>query len=350
MPAAERVLTERELNRAVLARQGLLEPLDATIPRALAAIGAIQAQYAPSMYVGLWSRLGGALERDALTQALEGRTAVQATLMRITIHLVAKRDFWPSALATRAARRAGWIRSMRGGTDDAQMQELAARVREHLTAAGEPISRKELDALVGKPHAIGVGQWIDLVRVPPAGTWERRRADLFAAAEDWVGPPPDLSAADAQAQLLLSYLKGFGPASRADIASYTGLAPRDLAPIVEGLRLRRFASEGGDELLDVARAPLPDPDTPAPVRYLPTWDATLLVHARRARILPEEHRAKIFHVRNPHSTPTFLVDGAVAGTWKHDGGRIDLAPFGRLDAATRRELRVEADRLAEFHA
>ena len=350
MPA-ERVLTERELNRAVLARQGLLEPLDRTISQALAAIGGLQSQYAPSMYVGLWSRMGGALEREALTRALERRAVVQATLMRITIHLVAQRDFWPFALATRAARRELWLRSMRGGTDEAQMRELAARVRERLTASGAPISRQELDALVGKPHAIGVGQWIDLVRVPPAGTWERRRADLFAAAEDWVGPPPALSAAAAGAALVRGYLKGFGPASRADVASYTGLAPRDLAPILEGMRLRRFRSEGGEELLDVARAPLPDPEQPAPVRFLPTWDATLLVHARRARILPEEHRPKIFHVRNPHSTPTFLVDGAVAGTWKHrDGGRIDVEPFGRLDAATRRELRVEADRLEALHA
>jgi hypothetical protein len=223
-------------------------------------------------------------------------------------------------------------------------------VREHLTRTGAPISRKELDALVGKPHALGVGQWIDLVRVPPAGTWERRRADLFAAAEDWVGPAPDLSEAEAQQGLVRSYLEGFGPASRADIASYTGLAPRVVGPILDAMRLRRLRSESGDELLDAPGAPLPDPQTPAPVRYLPTWDATLLVHARRARILPEEHRPKIFHVRNPHSTPTFLVDGAVAGTWKHRDGTIDLEPFGRLDAATRRELRDEADRLAAFHA
>jgi hypothetical protein len=146
------------------------------------------------------------------------------------------------------------------------------------------------------------------------------------------------------------YLAGFGPASRADIASYTGLPRRALAPACERLRLRTFRSEDGDELLDVPRAALPDPEQPAPVRFLPTWDATLLVHARRARILPEEHRAKIFHVRNPHSEATFLVDGAVAGTWRHRDGRIELHPFGALDGATRRALRAEADRLAAFHA
>jgi hypothetical protein len=345
---AERVLTARELNRAVLARQHLLEPADGPIPRTLAAVGGLQAQYAPSMYVGLWSRMS-AFERDALTRALERRSVVQATLMRVTIHLVAKRDYWPFALATRAARRELWLCSQRAGADAAQMQALAALVRERLAQTGQ-ISRKELDELVGKQHTIGVGLWIDLVRVPPAGTWERRRADLFAAAEDWVGPPPQMTAEDAASQLVRSYLAGFGPASRSDIASYTGLPRRALAPAFERLRLRTFRSEDGEELLDVPRAALPDPDQPAPVRFLPTWDATLLVHARRARILPEQHRPKIFHVRNPHSDATFLVDGAVAGTWKHRDGKIELHPFHKLDRATQRELRAEADRLATFHA
>ena len=119
---AERVLTERELNRAVLARQGLLEPSTGAIAPTLRAIGGLQAQYAPSMYVGLWSRMAD-LERDALTRALESRSVVQATLMRMTIHLVARRDYWPFALAVREARREMWIRATRGA---ASAEELAA--------------------------------------------------------------------------------------------------------------------------------------------------------------------------------------------------------------------------------
>ncbi|HVF80075.1 MAG TPA: winged helix DNA-binding domain-containing protein [Solirubrobacteraceae bacterium] len=345
---AERVLTTRELNRAVLARQHLLEPSIGSVARTLKAIGGIQAQYAPSMYVGLWSRMRD-IERGALTHELERRAVIQATLMRVTIHLVARRDYWPFALATRRARRELWLRAMRKSATAGQLEELAARVREALATHGE-ISRKELDALVGKPHAIGVGLWVDLVRVPPSGTWERRRADLFALAETWVGPAPDMSADEAAAQLVRSYLAGFGPASKADIASYTGLSRRELAPACERLRLRCFRTEDGEELLDLPRAPLPDPEHPIGVRFLPTWDATLLVHARRARILPEEHRAKIFHVRNPHSDAVFLVDGAVAGTWKYREAEIELHPFEKLDAATQRELRAQADRLAEFYA
>jgi hypothetical protein len=99
----------------------------------------------------------------------------------------------------------------------------------------------------------------------------------------------------------------------------------------------------------VPGGPLPDPETPAAPRFLPTWDATLLVHARRGGILPERHRARIFSSRNPHSLPTFLVDGAVAGSWRYEDGGIALDPFEPLDAATLRALREEADRLVELH-
>jgi Winged helix DNA-binding domain len=338
-----RTLTQRELNRALLARQLLLERGRMRLPRALERVGGIQAQYAPSMYVGLWSRLEG-FERDSLTSALERRTVVQATLMRSTIHLVSKADYWPLALAVRDARRESWLRSR----PDMSSTQIAAAARKLRSALDDTITRKEIETLVGKPLANAIGAWIDLVRVPPSGTWERRRADLYAAADDWIGPPPDI--ANAGEHLVRRYLAGFGPAAPKDVASFTGLAPAELRPLLDRLELRRFRTEDGEALLDLPRAPLPDPDTPAPPRFLPTWDATLLVHARRTGVLPEEHRTTIFSSRNPHSSPTFLVDGRVAGTWRHEDGAIRLDPFGRLDPAARRELREEADRLAEFHA
>jgi hypothetical protein len=112
---------------------------------------------------------------------------------------------------------------------------------------------------------------------------------------------------------------------------------------------RCFRAEDGAELLDLPRAPLPDPQTPAPARFLPTWDATLLAHARRALVIAEEDRPRIFSTKAPQSFPTFLVDGRVAGTWRHEGGRIALSPFRRLDAADRRALEQEGERLAAFH-
>jgi hypothetical protein len=222
---------------------------------------------------------------------------------------------------------------------------MAGAARRLRSALNGTISRKQIEELIDKPRFNGVGLWIDLVRVPPSGTWERRRADLYAAAEDWIGPPPG-DGPDPAEHLVRRYLAGFGPASRKDVASFTGLPLSQVSTVLDRLDHRRFAPD----LYDLPRAPLPDPDTPAPPRFLPTWDATLLVHARRSAILPEEHRPKIFGIKTPQSFPTFLVDGQVAGTWKHDGGRIELTPFGKLDAADRRALKEEADRLAEFHA
>src|SRR5204863_2627850 len=131
------------------------------------------------------------------------------------------------------------------------------------------------------------------------------------------------------AHLIRRYLGGFGPVSRKDIASWTGLRTSTVAEAVARIKLRRFRDERGGELLDLPRAPLPDPETPAPVRFLPTFDATLLAHARRTGILEEEHRARIFHIRNPQSEATFLVDGKVAGVCRYDKGKVALEPFGR---------------------
>jgi hypothetical protein len=338
-------LTRRALNRALLARQLLLERGDVPLPDALAQIAGIQAQYAPAMYVGVWSRVAG-FERDGLTRALEDRSVIQATLMRSTIHLVAPGDYWPFALAVREARRRSWLRSVRGFTAP-QMAGAARTVRRAL--AGGPRTRGEIEELVGKDRARGVGLWVDMVRVPPSGTWERRRADLYGLAEDWLNAAPVAPAA-AVDHLVSRYLRGFGPATRTDITTFTGLRLGELKPVLARLEIERHESEDGEELLDVPGALLPDPDTPAPVRFLPVWDATLLVHARRTGLLPADMRPRVFSVKKPHGTPTFLVDGAVAGAWRYQDGRVSLEPWTRLDRATQRAVADEAERLAAFHA
>jgi Winged helix DNA-binding domain len=347
--AGGRILTERDLNRALLGRQLLLERSTAAIPKVLERMGGLQAQYAPSIYIGLWSRMQG-FERSQLDRALERRSVVQGTLLRSTIHLVSKADYWPMAIGVRRARRESWLRArIRRDYSAAQLSAAARRLRPRL--GDGTISRKEIHGLLGSDSVVtnGVNLWLDLVRVPPSGTWERRRADLYAAAEHWVGPPPKIDEADGIELLVRRYLGGFGPAPPAEIANWAGMHPRRLAPALEKLKHRTFEAEDGTELVDLPRTPLPDPETPAPVRFLPTWDATLLVHARRTGILPEEHRPKVFNTRTPQSVPTFLVDGRVAGSWRYEKGKVKLEPFGRLAAADRKALREESERLAELH-
>jgi hypothetical protein len=342
---ADRTLTSAELNRALLARQLLLERGRMSLPKALERIAGIQAQYAPSMYVGLWSRLDG-FRRETLTRALERRSVVQGTLLRATIHLVSPRDWWIFSAAVREPRRRDYART---GPPAARMAAAAKRVRRRLT--GGPLTRAELQELVGAgPQGTNrMSLWLDLVRIPPSGTWERRRADLFAAAEEWIGPDPGWVEGRARVELVRSYLRGFGPASRAEIGDWAGLKLKHVDAALGELKLRHFRAEDGESLLDLPRMPLPDPDTPAPPRFLPVWDATLLAHARRTGILPERYRSRVFNTRTPQSVATFLVDGAVAGTWRFEKDRIRLEPFAKLPAASRRELEAEAERLAELH-
>src|SRR5688572_5383406 len=339
-----RTLSSRALNRALLARQLLLERSTLSIPEAVEQVGGLQTQYAPSGYIGLWTRLRD-LPRDSLTTALEDRSVIQASLMRVTIHVVSRREYWRYALGVRRARQQVALRTP-GAGDEASMVAAANRIREAL--ASGPRSVKELGEL-GAGFVGSLGLWVDLVRVPPSGTWERRRADRLALAEDWVGAP-DATEAEGLMHLVRAYLRAFGPASWRDIASWAGITATDAKRGGEGLTVFSYRDEDGRPLVDLPDAPRPDPGMPVPVRFLPHWDANLLVHARRTGLLPEAYRPRVFSTRNPFSVGTYLVDGVVAGAWSVKDGRIDLDPFVDLPAADRRAVEREREALEAFHA
>jgi hypothetical protein len=341
----DRTLTRRHLNRALLARQLLLDRSDLSIAGAVEQVAGLQTQYAPSGYVGLWTRLAG-FRRDALTVALDDRTVVQASLMRVTIHVVSAHEFWRYAVGVRKARRALVLRVSGPTGDEATMIESAKRMRDAL--ADGPRTVKELgDLAMGFVGTLGL--WVDLVRVPPSGTWERRRADRLGLAEAWVGPC-DSSEDEGLEHLVRAYLRGFGPAPWRDIASWAGIPVADAKRGGERLALVRHRDEDGRDLFDLAGAELPDVDVPAPVRFLPHWDANLLVHARRTGLLPEPYRARVFSTRNPFSVGTYLVDGVVAGAWSVRDGRIELDPFEPLKTRDQRAVDAERDALEAFHA
>jgi hypothetical protein len=348
MAAAERTLTQRALNRALLARQLLLDRSTISIPDAVEQVGGLQTQYAPSGYVGLWTRLS-TFRRDALTTALEDRSVIQATLMRGTIHVVSRREYWRYALGVRRARREWALRLPAGTTSPAGGPEMLVRAdRLSAALADGPRTVKELGEL-GAGFVGNLGLWVDLVRVPPSGTWEHRRADRLGLAEAWVGPP-DASEAEGLQHLVRAYLRAYGPAAWRDIASWAGISVTDARRGGEALALARYRDEDGRELIDLANAAMPDPETPAPVRFLPHWDAALLVHARRAGILPERYRPFVFSSRNPFSVGTYLIDGAVAGGWSVNKDRITLEPYRELPATDQRAVDAERDALESFHA
>src|SRR2546427_8740013 len=227
----------------MLGRQLLLERSPLPLTRVLERVAGLQTQYAPSGYVSLWSRIEG-FRRGALTRALERGRAVQATLMRSTIHMVSARDFALFAAAVRRGRREWWLRVQKDAAT-LDMDAVAARLREHL--ADGPVRAPRIAELLredGFPPAAwsGAGRWVDLVRVPPSGTWEQRRADLYGLADRWVGPAR-ATEAEGHEHLIRRYLGGFGPASPNDIASWAGLPVTMLRPALERLDLRRFRDE-----------------------------------------------------------------------------------------------------------
>jgi len=339
------------MNRAVLDRQLLLERADLDIPHALQRIGGLQTQYAPSGYIGLWARLSG-FQRDALTAALNDRSVVQASLMRGTIHMVAADDFWPICAGIRTSLREWWLRIAKSRRlPEVDYDAVAGVLREALVDGPRP--RIDLVAALeraGHPKPLweGAALWVDMVRVPPSGTWERRRADLYGLAEQWLAPT-EVSEAAGLRLLLTRYLQAFGPASVADAAKWAGVPRSRMEPIAASMPLISYHDEAGADLVDLADAQLTDSTVRAPVRLLPTWDATLLVHCRHAGILPEEFRQAIFHTKNPQSVGTVLVDGAVAGTWAWRPTGVEVAELRGLTAKERGHVATEAERLTDFY-
>jgi Winged helix DNA-binding domain len=185
--------------------------------------------------------------------------------------------------------------------------------------------------------------------VPPSGTWARRRADRLALAEDWVGPN-DSNEVEGQEHLVRAYLRAFGPAAWNEIGSWAGLNLADVKRAAAGLELSEYLDERGGRLVDLAGLELPADDAVAPVRFLPHWDANLLVHARRTGVLPEAHRPRVFSTKNPFSVGVYLVDGRAVGAWSLGDGRIVLDPFEKLSKADERAVEVERQALEAFHA
>lgn len=359
----ERVLTARELNRTLLERQLLLRRHAIPLTKAVERVAGLQAQWANSPYVALWSRLEG-FERDQLTRALRRPTLVKATLMRMTLHIVTARDY----LAFREVfrdHRVEWFTSALA--KHAPDLDAAALARRALATVGDrPALRADYFEAAGEDRGIAPGNvraWMfwtaiqtygDLVHVPPSGIWGHVGSPVFAPAHSWLRPSRDGGVdGDPRAHMVKRYLSAFGPASAADLNSWS--QARNLRPTLAELEphLRTFRDEAGRLLLDLKRAPLVDGDTTAPVRFLPKWDGAILGYSppERWRILPERYRKRVIAV-NGDVRQTFTVDGLIAGGWEVERSprvtTLVVQPFARLPKEARAELAAEGESLLRF--
>jgi len=355
-------LTLRDLNRAMLARQMLLERQKIDVVTAIERLAALQAQWSPSPYMALWSRVRD-FEREDLWNAIEKKhTVIRARLMRGTLHLVSARDFFAYAVATQDLQRGAWNRLQVGRGVDPKVVARLAIARAKVPRAKEDVLAHVTKSVgkLGGPFDWLIWRFVsahaDLISAPPGGHWEYGGTDApYVAARHWIkgGARPT---EDAAVELLIRRaLAAFGPVTLADIAKFAGQVPPRIRPVLERIAptLRTFVDEQRRVLYDLPRAPRPDAETVAPVRLLPRYDETLIAYQHRDRVMPARHRPRIYS-KNAIVEAVLLVDGFGAGTWGLQRTRTDailrIEPFARLSAADRTAASAEGERLARFMA
>ncbi len=345
------LLSQRALNRAALERQLLLRRHRRPALDAVEHLVGMQAQAPLAPYVGLWSRLDG-FEPDELASALTERRVVRTSLMRATIHLVTARDALALVPLMRPVLERGWrgspfARRLTGVDAD----ELLATGRALLEE--RPRTRAELRPLLaarwpdrdGDSLAYTVSYLTPLVQVPPRGVWGAHGPAAWTTTESWLGRP--LDPAPAPDATVLRYLAAFGPATVNDMQTWSGLTR--LREVADRLRprLRTFRDEAGRELFDLSDAARPDPDTPAPPRFLPEYDNLLLSYADRSRVIPDNHSVPL-PPGNGGTAGTVLIDGLFRATWQRGPTGLTVEPFSPLSARERDDVAAEGARLAAF--
>jgi hypothetical protein len=311
----------RELNRTLLARQLLLERKRLPVARAVSRLVALQAQYAPSPYVALWSRLEG-FRKEQLTSS---RAVVKAGSLRGTLHVMARADF-PAIIS-------GVIGTQPAPRHARRAELLAALPDELLTTADYfEIGHRVLDTDDRWQVAFAL-RTIPTVRVGVVGAWPHNKPSPSVI---WRELLPD--AADAAARVVRAYVAAYGPATRNDVQQFTGYRLGLIDSALDGLT-------ECDGFYDVPRGLRVAGDLPAPVRFLPAFDSVILAHRDRARIVPPEYVEVVFNKKNATTKNVFTVDGFVAGAWRVDGTRMRVEPFAPLPAKWRREVDGEGERL-----
>jgi hypothetical protein len=342
MPPPPPTLDRRTLNRALLERQLLLRRHERSAAATVEHLVAMQAQEPPAPHIGLWTRLDPFDPAD-LGDRLTDRSAVRGWLMRGTLHLATAADYLALRPLFAPVSERGLMSGFRRALDGTDLQALQAHARAAVEAepmGGMAIGRAIAPEFPGvDPRVLGyaAGFLLPMVQLPPRGVWGERKRAVMTTAEHWLGAP--LATDPPPEDLLLRYLAAFGPATPADFRAWSGLT--GAAAIVERARprLRAFQDERGRELVDVPDGPLPDPATPAPVRYLPVFDNAILAHEDRSRILADGYPPRIA------DHPTVLADGFAVGTWAIEDGLLTVSLFADADPA---ELEAEGERLLAF--
>lgn len=350
------ILGRRALNRALLARQLLLRRSEMPVPTATEHLVGLQAQTPHSWYVGLWTRLEG-VEPEAVGNLLEERQLVRVALMRSTIHLVTAEDCVGLRPLVQPVIERGVKGQFGRRLEGLEREEVAAAARALVEEKPRTFSElaRLLDGRFPGRDAFAMGQavraWVPLVQVPPRGVWGKSGRAAHTSVEAWLGRGP--SPYSSLEKLVLRYLAAFGPATVKDVQAWSGLTR--LREVAERLRPRlvTFRDGRGDELFDLPEAPRPDPETPAPPRFLYDYDNLLLSHAERTRVITSDYYEQGF-TRDGEMPSIVLLDGFTGATWKvtrHRGtATLAIRPFAQLSDEETEALTEEGARLLDFLA
>jgi hypothetical protein len=348
-------LSLRELNRTTLARQLLLQRSSMSALDAIEHLVGMQAQAPFAPYYGLWSRLDG-FTGEELSGLLTSRKAVRIVLMRGTIHLVTAKDCHRlrplvQPVLDRMLRANATHGKPLAAVDVTAVVDAAKRLLDAEALTAGEVGARLAEQWPGTPPgslAEAARSLLPLVQVPPRALWQRSGQVRLTTATAWLGRPRGKPLTIDE--LVLRYLAAFGPASPADVQTWSGLTR--LGEVLERLDLTHFKSDGGQALYDIPDAPRPDPDTPGPVRLVAPFDNILLSHANRSRVISDEHRKRLFSGKNGVFPGTVLVDGFVAGTWELVGKGQSTSMLVRLYITLKRnaldDIEAEGNRLLEM--
>jgi hypothetical protein len=351
---ANRVLTLRDLNRATLARQLLLDRADISVPVAIQRLIGLQAQMLMPPYVGLWTRLAN-FQRNDLASLIENRSVVKATLMRATLHLATTEDYLWLRSTLQPVLTSAQESIVKGRGVEVDVKALVQVAREFLTK--EPRTFAEISTMLTELHPdqdVGAMRYtvrthLPMVQVPISTGWSYPSTPKFTLADVWLGKP--ISDEENLRELVFRYLAAFGPATATGMQTWSGLAK--LKDVFEKLKpeLRVYRDETKREVFDLPDIDLPDADTPAPIRFLPEFDNLLLSHSKRTRVVADEHRKQVY-LPGLRVAATILVDGFVRGAWKVEktktAATLLITPFDALTKADQKALEEEGERLIRF--
>jgi hypothetical protein len=351
---ADRTLTLRELNRATLARQMLLEPASLPVPAAIEQLAGLQAQQPMSPYVALWTRLRD-FRREDLAQLIEDRTVIKATLMRGTLHLFTAEDYLLLRATLRPVLEEASASIVKRRGQELDVDTILAAAQKYI--AEQPRTFAEISAMLTELMPdVDVGSMrytvrthLPLIQTPIQGGWSYPGNPQFTLAEAWLGQP--IPNEENLRTLVFRYLAAFGPATVTDMQTWSGL--KKLKDAVAQMKpdLHIYRDEQRRELLDLPEMALPPADTPAPERFLPEYDNLLLSHTNRTRVIADVYRSKVY-LPGLRVRSTILVDGFVAGGWKVEktksAATLVIEPFEPLTKQNRDALSEEGEQLIRF--